>query len=132
MTAPDLKSSNELSAERTEMSVSRTMMSADRTLLSWIRTSLSLLSFGFTIYKLLQGFQAGGVVLRAEDSPRRVALFLAVLGAAAIRGTFVFLAVMRDLKRLHPVRLLRPSLVMAIIMGVANLSLFFGILTKAL
>ena len=31
----------------------RTIMAADRTLMAWVRTSLSMLSFGFTIYKVL-------------------------------------------------------------------------------
>ena len=34
-----------------------TLMAADRTLMSWTRTSLSMLSFGFTIFKILQAFQ---------------------------------------------------------------------------
>jgi len=34
-----------------------TLMAADRTLMAWTRTSLSMLSFGFTIFKILQAFQ---------------------------------------------------------------------------
>ena len=70
MTEVAPKSSNDLAVERTDLAAERTMMAADRTLMAWIRTSLSLMSFGFTIYKLLQGFQAGGAALPHSDSPR--------------------------------------------------------------
>lgn len=43
---------------QTEMAERRTSMAADRTLMAWIRTALGLFSFGFTLYKLLAGFQA--------------------------------------------------------------------------
>jgi hypothetical protein len=49
----ELKTSNELAADRTDMALSRTLTAADRTLMVWIRTRLSMLSFGFTIYKFL-------------------------------------------------------------------------------
>jgi uncharacterized membrane protein YidH (DUF202 family) len=55
---------NELSQERTALATDRTLMAADRSLMAWIRTALSMISFGFTIYKLLQGFAA-----RAPSSP---------------------------------------------------------------
>ena len=52
-----------------------TLMAADRTLMSWTHTSLSLLSFGFTIFKILQAFQdtEGKFVVRS-DVPRNAGL----------------------------------------------------------
>ena len=47
------KTANEMAFERTELAVERTVMAANRTLQAWIRTALSLISFGFTIYKIL-------------------------------------------------------------------------------
>ena len=47
-----------------DLATTRTLMAADRTLMAWIRTSLSLLSFGFTIYKILQGFAESGALGR--------------------------------------------------------------------
>ena len=53
-----------------ELATLRTMLAADRTLMAWIRTSLSLESFGFTIYKVLQGFAArSGVPLTPLQDP---------------------------------------------------------------
>jgi len=40
-------------------------MAADRSLMAWVRTGLSMISFGFTVYKLLQAAQANGAVLLA-------------------------------------------------------------------
>ena len=91
------------------------------------------MSFGFTIYKLLQGMQSGGSVLPHADSPRRLGLFLTALGAiAVVMGTIEYVGTLRDLRKHQAVRLLRSSLVMAIIMAAANLFLFFGILSKVL
>jgi putative membrane protein len=133
MTGVEAKSSNDLAVERTQMAAGRTMMAADRTLMAWIRTSLSLMSFGFTIYKLLQGFQAGGAELPHSDSPRRIGLFLTGLGAAAVvMGTIEYAGVLRELRKTQHYRLLRPTFVLAIIMAAASVFLFVGILAKVL
>jgi putative membrane protein len=55
-------SANELAAERTDLMAQRTMMAADRSLMTWVRTGLSMINFGFTIYRILEGFQASGTV----------------------------------------------------------------------
>ena len=89
------QSSNELAAERTHWAADRTVMAADRTLMAWVRTALSLMSFGFTIYKLLQGFQAAGTMLPHADSPRRVGLFLTGLGAVAMVMGMILLFIIR-------------------------------------
>jgi len=51
-------SSDELAVRRTQHATDRTTMAADRSLMAWIRTALSMISFGFTVYKLPQGFEA--------------------------------------------------------------------------
>ena len=56
MTAEN-RSIQTLAEDRTDMAAARTLMAADRTLMAWIRTAPSMLSFGFTIYKVLEGFQ---------------------------------------------------------------------------
>ena len=69
MTTPQPRSAQELAEDRTDMATSRTLMAADRTLMAWIRTSLSMLSFGFTIYKVLEGFQQAGRSMPQANTP---------------------------------------------------------------
>ncbi len=108
----------------------RTIMAADRTLMAWIRTSLSMLSFGFTIYKVLEGLAESGNLKRPE-SPQVVGLFLAGMGTAAIvLGTLGYWATLKDLQRVEQFRLGRPVLLMALIMSIAGIALFVTIATR--
>ena len=68
---------------RRDLGAMRTMMAADRTLMAWIRTALSLLSFGFTIYKILQEVEKS-VALPRDNSPRNVGILLAASGTMAM------------------------------------------------
>ena len=72
--------------------VMNTLMAADRTLMSWTRTSLSLLSFGFTIFKILQAFQdTEGKSSIRSDVPRDAGLFLTAMGTfAMVMGTLEY------------------------------------------
>jgi putative membrane protein len=114
--------------------VMNTLMAADRTLMSWTRTSLSLLSFGFTIYKILEGFQdAGGKFVVRTDVPRNAGLFLTGMGTLAmVMGTIEY---WQTLKVLHQPRIFgrpRSPLIMALIMSVAGILLFFSITARVL
>jgi putative membrane protein len=64
-----------------KLAVERTIMGADRTLLAWVRTSLSLVSFGFTLFKVLEALQqtVAGKVLRAH-TPRTIGIFMILVG----------------------------------------------------
>jgi len=98
--APEGRSSTLLAEDRTLLATGRTLMAADRSLMAWIRTSLSMLSFGFTIYKLLQGFQESGE-LKREQSPRTIGLFMTALGTfAMVAGVMEY---WNTLKQLPPV-----------------------------
>lgn len=127
------KSANELALSRTEMATDRTMMASDRSLMAWVRTGLSMISFGFTIYKLLQGLQDAGATLSHGTSPRFMGLFLTGLGTLSIvLGTVEYwyrLAALRALRR-YP--LWRPSFLMAVIMSVTGLFLFIAIASRLL
>jgi putative membrane protein len=106
-------------------------MAADRTLMAWVRTSLALNSFGFTIYKVLLAFQHGGGQLRQEHTPRTIELFLIGLGTVAmLMGTVEYWQTLKELHEIKDFRLSRPSLVMALIMSVMGVFLFFSIMTK--
>jgi putative membrane protein len=114
--------------------VMNTLMAADRTLMSWTRTSLSLLSFGFTIFKILEGFQdAGGKFVVRTDVPRNAGLFLVGMGTLAmVMGTIEY---WQTLKVLHQQRIFgrpRAPLIMAMIMSVSGVLLFLSITTQVL
>lgn len=123
--------STELARIRTDLAESRTLMAADRTLMAWFRTALSMYSFGFTIYKLLQSFQEHGGTLPEVHSPRNIGLFLIGMGTfAMIMGTIEYLGTIHELRKLGPVRLARPSFVMALFMCAMGIVLFFGVVTR--
>ena len=111
-----------------------TLMAADRTLMAWIRTSLSMLSFGFTIYKILQEFQQveGKFVVRT-DVPRNAGLFLTGMGTVAmVMGTIEY---WQSLRTLHQPRIFqrpRPPLIMALIMSLMGVFLFSSIIARVL
>ena len=125
-------SPDELARARTNLSIQRTVMSADRTLMAWIRTSLSTGGFGFTLYKVLQGFQQSGL-LPAGNTPRQVGLSLIGLGTVAMLiGVIDYLFVLREVRLLKAIRLRRPAMNMAILMAVLGTVLFVTVFAKVL
>jgi putative membrane protein len=72
------------------LALDRTRMAAERTLMGWIRTSFSMITFGFTIYKVMQELsnrmasQTG-----QEQEPRHLGLVLAAIGTLALVGACV-------------------------------------------
>ena len=133
MTTQETESSNELTNDQTTLAAKRTLMAADRSLMAWIRTALSMISFGFTIYKLLQAFQASGGVLRRPDSPRNIGLFLIGLGTVSlVLGTIEYWGTLREMLLLHHFRILRPTFVIALIMSVTGVILFVSIISRLL
>jgi inner membrane protein YidH len=75
---PDLPDATKLAVERTHLAHERTMM-------AWVRTSTSLISFGFTIYKFLQGAQQGGAAHPPGAlTPRRFGLAMIGIGLLAL------------------------------------------------
>jgi len=122
-----------MAEDRTELAVQRTVMAADRSLMAWVRTGLSMISFGFTIYRLLQAFQDGGEILPRANTPRNLGLFLTGLGTCALlAGTVEYFQTLKDLRALYARRILRPAFVMALLMTLAGLFMFAGIFIKVL
>jgi putative membrane protein len=127
------KTSNNLAQDRTDMATSRTLMAADRSLMAWVRTALSMISFGFTIYKILQGLASSGVALGAAAQPRTVGLFLIGMGVFAIlMGTVEYLHRAQDLAEFQDVPIWRPSLIMAALMSLLSVCLFIALIFRAL
>ncbi len=137
MMAPTTASIGELAEQRTGLAIRRTIMAADRSLMAWIRTSLSLISFGFTIYKLLQEAarlaMERGEALRNDHSPRNVGLFLIGLGTIAMAiGTIEYWQTRKELLQERPISVWRPSFVIALIMSAAGLCMFVSIVGRLL
>ncbi len=75
-----------ITPDQTEMGVQRTLMAANRTLLAWVRTGISQITFGFTIYKILQSFESEGKyqAKHAFLTSDKVGAILLIVGIAAI------------------------------------------------
>jgi putative membrane protein len=63
----------------TSLALQRTRMAADRTLMAIIRTALSLISFGFTIYNIIDKLQSQNI-LKISDAVPHFAVALVLLG----------------------------------------------------
>jgi putative membrane protein len=128
---PEARSTNQLASDRTILAAKRTLMAADRSLMAWVRTALSMLSFGFTIYKILQGFQDAGVHLSHPDTPRRVGLFLTAMGTISmVMGTIEYWRTVVALREIQHYRVWRPTFVMALIMAIAGCFVFVSIVIR--
>jgi len=64
------------------LSIDRTRLAAERNLMAWVRTALSMITFGFTIYKVLQAIQAQSTVPVLH--PRNAGLTLIGIGTFAL------------------------------------------------
>ena len=49
----DEVNANDLAQNRTNWALNRTVMALERTLMAWLRTAVTLISFGFTLYTIL-------------------------------------------------------------------------------
>ncbi|MBK6315770.1 MAG: DUF202 domain-containing protein [Blastocatellia bacterium] len=78
--------------------------------MAWVRTALSMISFGFTIYKVLEGLQVDGVDLGRDDAPRLVGMMLTGLGTISmVLGTIEYYFRLKELNRLQPITIWRPT-----------------------
>ena len=80
----------DLSSKRTGMAFQRTRLAADRTLMAVIRTSLSLISFGFTIYKVIEGMQEAQMAVLKDHAARNFGVTLCVIGVLALAGGIIY------------------------------------------
>lgn len=77
---PPPNSSFELASRNTGLALQRTRMASDRTLMAVIRTSLSLISFGFTIFKVVQNLTAENILKLRGNSIPHFGISLVLLG----------------------------------------------------
>jgi putative membrane protein len=133
VTTPETPTANEMAAERTSLALKRTLMAADRSLMAWTRTALSLISFGFTMYKVLQTIEENTRVLPHLRSPRNVGLFLIAVGTLAIwMGGYDYWQTLNDLNVRGHYRFWRPSSILAILMSLMGFALFIGLIGRLL
>jgi len=63
------------------LAIERTILAADRTMLAWVRTAVSLITFGFTIFKILQYLQEKvAVTIVRAGTPRNLGIFMILVG----------------------------------------------------
>ncbi|MHB9835593.1 YidH family protein [Paraburkholderia terrae] len=129
----EARSANQLAEERTELATTRTLMAADRTLMAWTRTALSMISFGFTIYKVLEGFMEAGVHLAHPHSPRNVGVFLTGMGTVSmVLGTIEYWRTIVSLREYQPVSIWRPAFFVALVMACSGSLIFLSIIRRLL
>ena len=123
----------DLAGQRTDLAVDRTLMAANRTLMAWVRTAISLISFGFTIHKLLQNTVGETQVgLLKMQGGRRLGLFLIGLGTmCVIMGTIEYFETSKRLDKNFVISFKKPnmSLVMGGAIGFLGLFLLITMLT---
>lgn len=132
MTSEVTISANQLAVERTDLALRRTTMAADRSLMAWVRTGLSMISFGFTLYKILEGLLKAGEELRFVEDPKVVGLFLIALGTFSIfAGLLDYRHTIRELvpSQRFPI-FWRPAYGIAIIMSILGALLFMAVLFR--
>jgi len=121
---------NSKARPRRDLGAMRTRMAADRTLMAWIRTALSLLTFGFTIYKILQEVEKS-ISLPQQQSPRNIGLLLAAAGTMAmVMGTIEYWQTLHELRQDHHFWYFRPTLIMALLMSISGVILIIGIVAR--
>lgn len=124
----DLVFSSPLS--NSELAALRTLLATDRTLMAWLRTSLALISFGFTVYKVLEGLAGEGA--NVATSPRVAGTIMAGAGTAVmVIGITGYVRSLRLVGLDAAVKAHRFSILMAAGMVVVGLIVTIAIATHA-
>jgi putative membrane protein len=128
----ELKLGDKLAIERTDLAVDRTAMAADRTLMAWTRTAISMISFGFTIYKILHGaFKEGMLMTSHPEGPRNLGLFLIGIGTFSLGlGMLEHWHTKRALSKKPRFLLMNPSFLTSSAIILLGLFLFVTIILK--
>ena len=104
----------------TDLSFERTILSHERTLMSWIRTSTSMITFGFSIYKILEQVNPENSSDRVL-TPRLVGMIFIFIGFIGL-----FLAVIQHVTSLNKIKLHYPAIPASISVYLAALVLVVG------
>src|SRR5688500_8226623 len=68
---------------RTGLAYERTLLAHERTLMAWIRTAASMITFGFTVYKLLEE-KSSATTSDKLLTPRIVGMIMIAFGIAGL------------------------------------------------
>jgi putative membrane protein len=104
-----------------ELAMQRTVMASERTFMAWTRTALSLISFGFTIPKILEYTEGPKLRLLGNAGPRILGTTLIALGVFTLAvSSFEHWHHLRRMKITHHMefRTSRLSYVVAIVLFV--------------
>lgn len=113
--------------QRTHLAYDRTILAHERTLMAWIRTAASMITFGFTIYKLLQEMSTRPEAADRILSPRVVGMIMIAFGMIGLLlAQIQHHNAMTKLKKFYPQAQRSTSAVMTVLILVFGLALFLG------
>jgi putative membrane protein len=115
------------------LAIDRTRLAAERNLMAWVRTALSMITFGFTIYKVLQAIQehSTGPVLRPQ-APRNAGLTLIGIGTfAVIIACIQHRNYVKKLSADEPYKIWDLTLVVACLIALLGLLMLGGIILRS-
>jgi putative membrane protein len=114
------------------LAIDRTAMAADRTLMAWTRTSISMISFGFSIYKIMESFREHEMTITGNpNGPRNLGLFLIAVGTVSlVMGMMEHWHTKRSLQKKPRFLLLNPSFLTSMTIILLGTLLFATIILK--
>jgi putative membrane protein len=125
------KKVNDVKITDNELSMKRTLMSSERTLLSWVRTALSFISFGFTMYKVLESIATKLSMSIEVLQPRHLGLFLMGVGTIPLAvGMYQYYLMAVNLGKTVKEAVLNPSFFLAFIVLLLGITLFLDIVFR--
>jgi putative membrane protein len=128
------KTPSDQADDRVNLSVLNTVMATDRTLMAWLRTALSMITFGFTLYKVLEAIPADAQELPRGMTPRNAGLLLIAVGLIAVTlGIWQYWQTRRQLEKIQKFEPMQsPTWIMALITLIGGFSLFLIIIIRIL
>jgi len=111
------------------LAVDRTRLAAERTLMGWIRTCFSMMTFGFTIFKVMQELRLFSAnTPTTPQGARELGLALAGIGTFALLvACFQHWRYTRRLKRISPGAPFDMTLMVAFLVVCLGLSILSGL-----
>jgi putative membrane protein len=115
------------------LAIDPTRLAAERNLMAWVRTALSMITFGFTIYKVLQAIQAQSTVPALQPyAPRNAGLTLIGIGTfALIAASIQHWKYVRKLSTVQPHSPWDLALIIACLLALLGFLMIGGIVFKS-